>query len=494
MPEGVGDWDPAEFERHGREVLALIRERFEGIRRLPVARPYDPRQLVAALDGPVPETGEDFSRILDDTRERVLPDLVNWNHPSFHGYFPSCASFPGVLGETLTAALNVNSMLWKTSPAASALEQVVMRWIAEMAGYPQDADGLLASGASLATLYALAAARDEALEIDVRRQGLAVSGLPRPRVYASDQAHSSVDKAVITLGIGLDNLVKIPSDDAYRMRPDLLEEAVRADIAAGDKPTAVVATVGTTSVAAADPLEPIARICRRHGIWLHVDAAYGGMYTLASKLRDGLEDVSVGDSLVVNPQKTLFVPLDSTALFCRRPGALANTFRLVPEYLTSTHTGDVFDYMDLSPQLGRGFRALKLWWVVRAFGREGLGSRLDRFVDLADALRQWAGRHPDWSCPAPSPYPLVCLRYEPERITSDTGLTDERRREVLDALNARIVSAVNDSGTAYVSHSVIREGYVIRVAVGNIHTDRDDVGKLWDLLTATARKELGALT
>jgi aromatic-L-amino-acid/L-tryptophan decarboxylase len=494
MSEGTGDWDPVEFEIHGREVLALIREHFEAIRDIPVTRPYDPRELIASFDSPIPETGESFSQILGDTRQQVLPDLVHWNHPSFHGYFPTCASFPGVLAETLTAALNVNSMLWKTSPAASALEQVVLRWIAEMVGFSQDSDGLLAAGASLATLYVLAAARDDALDFDVRKQGMSGPDSPKLRVYASDQAHSSVDKAVITLGIGLDNLVRIPSDGNYRMRPELLEEAIRNDLAAGVRPVAVVATVGTTSVAAADPLARIADICSRYEVWLHVDAAYGGMYALSSKLRGALEDVSVGDSLVVNPQKTLFVPLEATALYCRRAGALANTFRLVPEYLTSSHAGGSFDYMDLSPQLGRGFRALKLWWVVRTFGREGLTSRLDHAIELADWLREKAASHPDWHCPAPSLYPLVCLRYEPVRVMSDPEMTDERRKEILDALNARILTVINESGTAFVSHSVIREGFVIRVSIGNIHTVGADIEKLWDLLTDTAEKQLGTVT
>lgn len=483
MPDAPGDWSPTDFERHGREVLAAVRAHFEQVRDVPVARPYDPAELMSRLGTDVPEDGEEFPRVLKDTWEKVVPDLVQWNHPAFHGYFSTCASFPGVLAETLTAALNVNSMLWKTSPSASALEQVVLRWLADLAGYPGDADGLLVGGgASLANLYALGAARDAALDHDVREEGMVVPGAAVPRVYTSDQAHSSVDKAAITLGIGLRNVVRIPSDDAYRMRPDLLEEAIARDVAAGHRPVAVVATVGTTSVAAADPLRPIAEICRRYGVWLHVDAAYGGFFALADSLRGTLEDVSVGDSLVVNPQKTLFVPLDSTALYCRRPGALANTYRLVPEYLTSTHAGGTFDYMDLSPQLGRGFRALKLWWVIRSFGRSGLRERLDFAVELADWLRDRAAGHPDWQCPAPSRYPLVCLRYAPAAGSA------ERDGAAVDELNARIVQEVNASGTAYVSHSVIREGYVIRVSLANIHTTREDVARLWDLLNRTAEK------
>ncbi|MDX2547637.1 pyridoxal phosphate-dependent decarboxylase family protein [Streptomyces sp. WI04-05B] len=484
----AGDWDPRIFEQNGREVLKVIRDHFELIHETPVTKPRGAAEITALLDADLPESGTDFSTILADTREKVIPNLVLWNHPSFFGYFPTSASYSGVLAETLTAALNVNAMLWKTSPAASALERVVLRWIAQLTGYPEAADGVLVNGASLATLYALTAARDAALDFDVRATGIAGTGAAVQRVYASDQAHSSVDKAAITLGIGLDNVVKVPSDARYRMRPDLLEEAIRSDIAAGLKPVAVVATVGTTSVASADPLEAVAAVCSRYGVWLHVDAAYGGFYALAPSLRGRLEDLSVGDSLVVNPQKTLFVPLEATALYCRRVGALANTFRLVPEYLTSEPDHDTVDYMDFSPQLGRSFRALKVWWVIRSFGRSGLAARLDHAVQLAEWLRKAADEHPDWTCVSSSVYPLVCLRYEPAGLLSD-GTDDRTRRAELDALNARITDAVNADGRVYVSHSVIESGYIIRVSIGNIHTTRVDVEQLWDVIREVAERQ-----
>ncbi|MFJ5269876.1 pyridoxal phosphate-dependent decarboxylase family protein [Streptomyces sp. NPDC088358] len=490
MPEEVGDWDPAVFEEHGREVISLIREHFETIRDVPVAVPQHPQELKDALRADLPETGEHFSRILADTREKVIPGLVQWNHPSFHGYFPTSASLPGVLAETVTAALNVNSMLWQTSPAASALEQVVLRWVARMAGYPEDADGLLVTGASLANLYALTAARDQALDFDVREKGVAGPDVPTLRIYTSDQAHSSIEKAAITLGTGLANVIRVPSDELYRMRPDLLDEAIRRDLAAGFRPLAVVATVGTTAVGAADPLGPIADVCARHGVWLHVDAAYGGLYRIAPSLAGALESPAVGDSLVVNPQKSLFVPLDATALYCRRRGALANTFRLVPEYLRSTHEGDTYDFMDLSPQLGRGFRALKLWWVIRSFGRSGLAARLDHSLENADWLRRSASLHPDWSCPVSSAYPLVCLRYEPEVMCSDDRLSKVRNQETIDELNARILRAANASGTIFLSHAVIRDGYVLRFSIGNIRTSLGDVERAWDELNRIAEKEL----
>ncbi|MFE0028543.1 pyridoxal phosphate-dependent decarboxylase family protein [Amycolatopsis sp. NPDC059021] len=477
MPEEPGDWAPAVFEEHGRHLLAVLREHFESIRQVPVTVPRDTGDLSASLRAELPEHGVDFERVLADTRELVVPYLVHWNHPSFHGYFSNSASFPGILAETMTAALNVNAMLWKSGPAASALERVVLGWVAEMAGYPAEADAVLVNGASLATLYALAAARDAALGPSVRVEGLAGRDLPVLRLYTSDQAHSSVDKAAITLGFGLANLVKVPTDERYRMRPEALEAAIRDDLAAGFKPVAVVATAGTTSVGAADPIPAIAGVCERTGVWLHVDAAFGGFWRLAPSLADHVEDVSRADSLVVNPHKCLYIPMEATALHCRRRGALADTFRLVAEYLTSAQDEHTVDYMNLTPQLGRSFRALKLWWVIRTFGRAGLARRLEHSVELANWLREAVTAEPLWHCPVDSIYPLVCLRFEP-----DAG------REARDRLNAEIVEELNASGEAFVSHTVLDDGYVIRVSIGNIHTTRADVERLWRALREIAAR------
>lgn len=483
MPPEPGDWRPADFERHGRELLGMIREHFESIREVPVTVPRSSADLMALVRQELPETGEDFTGVLADTRERVMPYLVHWNHPSFHGYFSNSASFPGILAETLSAALNVNAMLWKSGPAASALERVVLGWVAQLAAYPQDTDGVLVNGASLATLYALAAARDAALGDDVRVHGVAGRAVPPLRIYTSDQAHSSVDKAAITLGLGHANVIRLPADEHYRMVPEALDAAIRHDIAAGAKPIAVVATVGTTSVGAADPVAGIAEVCARHGVWLHVDAAFGGFWGMAPSLAGAVEDVTAADSLVVNPHKCLYIPMEATALYCRRRGALANTFRLVPEYLSSPQDADTVDYMDLSPQLGRSFRALKLWWVIRSFGRAGLAERLEHSVHLADWLREEVTRHPDWRSPVTSIYPLVCLRFEPPGLPA----------AAVGALNAEIVDELNASGRAFVSHAVIADGYVIRVSIGNIHTTRADVERLWRCLTEIADRRYAAI-
>ena len=469
-----GDWAPDDFTRGAEDVTALIGEYFEGLRECPVSSDVPPSEIRAMIPQRPPVHPEPFSTILEDTRKAILPNLTHWNHPRFFGYFAISGSSPGILADMLTSALNVNVMLWRAAPSAAVLEEVVLGWMAEMVGYPPDSDGVLVNGASLATLYALAAARDQMEGLDVRAGGL--TAVPAPlRVYASDQAHSSVDKAVITLGIGQRNLVSVRSDHAYRMDPAALDDAIRRDLQEKARPMAVVATVGTTAAGAADPVEDLAAICAEHGLWLHVDAAYGGFWRLVPHLHDRLPALDRADSIVVNPHKVLYAPLEVSALYSRRKGALANTFRLVPEYLETEHVDGAIDFMDFSPQLGRSFRALKLWWIVRSFGTAGLSQRLAHSCRLADELRSAIAADPDWELPFASPYPLVCLRY-----------LGRGRNAEGDAVNSEIVRRVNQSGRAFVSHAVLRDGYVIRVSIGNIRTRQEDVDALWTLLRETA--------
>ncbi|MCX5205983.1 pyridoxal-dependent decarboxylase [Streptomyces sp. NBC_00237] len=480
----LGDWQPSELEENGRELLSRIREHQETIRDLPVTSRRSAADLQGLFAGPVPEQPTHFKELLDETFETVVPNLTQWHHPSFHAYFSNSSSGPAILAETLTAALNVNAMLWKTAPAAAAVEKTVLDWMAEMVGYPRDADGVLVNGASLATLYGLAAARDALTDLDVRERGLAGRDVPQLRLYTSDQTHSSVEKAAITLGIGTDNVVRLAADDEGRLPPEALALAIRRDLEHGRRPFAVVATVGTTSTGAIDPLPALSEICREHGIWLHVDAAYGGLWRLADAVRPYLGDLELADSLVINPHKVLFCPMEATALYCRRTGALPNAFRLVPEYLRVEPEDAAVDYMNYSLQLGRQFRALKIWWIIRSFGRQGLADRLGHAVELSQWLRDRAAAHPQWTVPADSVLPLVCLRFEPEEVPKHLCATE--RREWLDALNERICSAVGETGKAYLSHTVTAAGYVLRVSIGNIQTRREDVEGLWELLTATA--------
>ncbi|POX38590.1 amino acid decarboxylase [Streptomyces sp. Ru73] len=471
----LGDWTPQDLEDNGRILLSYLREHFETLRARPVTTHRPAREIHTLVDEPLPVEPQPFPDVLDQTWNDVRPHLTLWNHPRFHAYFANSSSGPAILAEMATAALNVNVMLWDAAPAAAAVETTVLGWLADMLGYPADGDAVLVDGASLATLYALAAARERLAGLQIRQHGMASA--PQLRIYTSDHTHSSVDKAAITLGIGLDNVVHLPARPDGSLDPRALDEHIRQDLRAGYRPMAVVATIGTTSTGAVDPLGEIAEVCAAHGVWLHADAAYGGFWRLTDRVRGHLPDLDVADSLVANPHKVLLCPMEASALFCRHPEALSNTFRLVPEYLTTRHEDGSVDFMNYSLQLGRQFRALKLWWIIKSFGSRGIADRLTAACDMADQLRKAADNTPHWRVEnAHSPFPLVCLRYAPP------GLTPEQT----DDLNRRIHHRINEHGRSYVSHTVLSCGYVIRVSIGNIHTRQEDIDGLWHELTTAA--------
>jgi aromatic-L-amino-acid decarboxylase len=487
MEPVLGDWPPEDLEANGRKLLHQIRQHLETIRDRPVTTGIGAAELQDLISGPLPERPESFDRILEDTWEKVVPNLSLWHHPSFHAYFSNSSSGPAMLAELLTATLNVNAQQWRTAPAASAVERTVLQWVAEMADYPQTADGVLVNGASLATLYALTAARDSLTDLNIRERGMAGRDMPALRIYASDQTHSSIDKAAIALGIGTDNVVRLRSDEQNRFSSDALDAAIRRDLEAGRRPVAVVGTVGTTSTCAIDPLAELADVCEEHGVWLHVDAAYGGLWRITDQLRPHLGELHFADSAIVNPHKVLFCPMEVSALYCKRNGALSNAFRLVPEYLRTDPDEAAVDYMNHSLQLGRQFRALKLWWVIRSFGRAGLAARMSQAVDMADWLREQARQHHQWRVAESSVLPLVCLRYEPAEPRL-AGQSESDKKRWWDKLNELIVRKVYESGQAYVSHTVTRAGYVIRVSIGNIQTTPGDVERAWLLLQKVAEE------
>ncbi|MFF4602933.1 pyridoxal phosphate-dependent decarboxylase family protein [Streptomyces sp. NPDC001339] len=471
----LGDWTPQQLEDNGHALLAYLREHFETLRSQPVTTRKSAQDIRAQIHEPLPTDPQPFPDVLRQTWQDVTPNLTHWNHPRFHAYFSNSSSGPAILGEMATAALNVNVMLWDSAPAAAAVEMTVLEWLADMLAYPRGGDAVLVDGASLATLYALAAARERLTDLDIRNRGLAAA--PPLRVYASDQTHSSIDKAAITLGIGLDNVVRIPATADGTLAPSALDAAIRRDTRAGHRPLAVVANIGSTSTGSIDPLEDIARVCDGHDLWLHADAAYGGFWRLAGQVRPHLPDLSVADSVVANPHKVLLCPMEASALLCRHTDALTNAFRLVPEYLSTRHEDGSVDFMNYSLQLGRQFRALKLWWIIKSFGMRGICDRLEAAADLADHLRKAAGNAPHWQVVNPStPLPLVCLRYAPPHLTG----------EQVDEINQRIHRQINARGSSYVSHTVLECGYVIRVSIGNIHTRGDDIDALWHELTTAA--------
>ncbi len=476
----LGDMGPEEFRRTAYQAVEWIADYLEHIDRFPVAAKVVPGEVRRQLPTSPPDDPEPMERILADFEDKVLPGITHWNHPGFMGYFGITGSGPGILGEMLAAALNVNAMLWMTSPAATELEEVTLSWLRQLLGLPSEFFGTINDTASSSTLYALAAAREALQGLQIRRLGLAGrEGVPRLRLYASEEAHSSVDKAAIVLGIGQEGVRKIPTDSAFRLDPAALARAIAEDRQRGWLPFAVVAVVGTTSTTSVDPVPAIAEICEREKLWLHVDAAYGGSAAIVPELRWVLDGCDRADSIVVNPHKWLFTPIDCSVLYTRHPDTVRDAFSLVPEYLRTSEDGTVRNLMDYGVSLGRRFRALKLWFVLRYFGRQGLIARLREHVQLAKELTRWIDEAPDFERLAPVPLSTVNFRYRPSRAVAGV---DSRSEEWLDRINARLEAAVNATGRAFISHTRIRGHYALHAAIGNLRTTREHVRQLWDLV------------
>ncbi len=414
--------DAQSFRRHGHELVDWIAEYLEHPERYPVLSQVTPGQITIALPLEAPEEPESFGAVLADFERVLVPGLTHWNHPRFFAYFAISASPPGILGEFLAAALNQQAMLWRTSPAATELEAVTLSWLRQLMGLPDTFEGVIYDTASISTMHALAAARQAAVQ-SARVRGLAGRpDLPALAVYCSDQAHSSVDKALIALGLGSGSLRRIGSDENFRLRPDLLAQAIAADRSAGVLPIAVVATIGSTSTTSVDPVPAIADLCEREGLWLHVDAAYGGVAGLLPTHRHLLAGAERADSFVVNPHKWLFAPVDLSAFYCRRMDVLREAFALTPEYLLqTTEKAPVRNLMDTGVQLGRRFRALKLWMILRMYGARTIREHLARHIDLARQLAGWIDDHPDFERLAPVPLSVVCFRWRPAADARSLG-------------------------------------------------------------------------
>ena len=472
----LGDMPPEEFRRHAHAVVDWMADYLANVGDHPVLAQVRPGDVASRLPSAAPETGEAVDDILRDFRDVLMPGMTHWNHPDFLAYFAITGGGPGILGEMLAAALNNNAMLWRTGPAPTELEERTLDWLRQLMGLPAGFHGTIQDTASISTLIAIAAAR-EAAGLGVREDGM--SGLPRLRVYASEEVHSSIDKAGITLGIGRSGTRKIATDAEFRMDPAALERAIEEDRAAGIHPLAVVATVGTTSTSSIDPVADIADVCARQGVWLHVDAAYGGSAALVPEMRHVLDGAERADSLVVNPHKWMFVPIDCSVLFSRRPDVIRRAFSLVPEYLATPEGETVTNLMDYGPALGKRFRSLKLWMTLRYFGAEGMAARIREHVRLARAFAGWVEAEAGWEVMAPIPFSLVVFRHAPR------GMTDEQA----DAHNERVMAAVNASGRAFISHTRVRGRLALRLAVGNLRTTEGHLRAAWDLLRRTAERD-----
>jgi len=482
---GDTDMDPEAFRAAAHAVVDVMADYLAGVERYPVLPPIEPGSLRPLFPSAAPESPEPFEAILDDYRRLIEPNATHWQHPGFMAYFPSTASGPGVLGEMLTAALGQNPMLWRTSPIGTELEQVVVDWLRQALSLPEGFDGLITDTASTSSLIALAAARQAA---GSQAAALGLAGRPgagEMRVYASAEAHSSIEKALMTLGLGRVNLVRVATNDRFEMRLDALEAAIAGDREAGARPIAIVATLGTTSSTSVDPVAAIAGVAEREGLWLHVDAAYAGSLAIVPGRRQAFAGWERADSIVINPHKWLFTPVDASLLLTRRMAMLRDAFSLVPEYLrTLDRDAPVRDYNEFTPQLGRRFRALKLWMLLRAFGLEGLRRRLERHCALATTFAGWVDQAPDWERQAPVPFSTVCFRHVPKALTGDDASVAVR----LDDHNAALMDAVNRTGELFLSHTRLNGTFTIRLSVGNLRTEDRHVARAWALLRREAAR------
>ena len=476
MPPRPG-LSPDEFRAHGHSVVDWIADYLANSDKLPVIPDVRPGEMSARLPLSPPAKGEEMEKILADFRDIVVPATTHWNHPDFLAYFANTGTGEGVIGEMLAAALNVNAMLWRSGPAQTELETRTTDWLRQMMGLADDFTGTITDTASSSTLYALAAAREMSPQLSLRQKGMSGRDLPRILVYASEEAHSSIDKAVMTLGFGRDGLRKVPTDSALAMDPVALERMIRDDRSSGAIPLAIVACVGTTSTTAVDPVRAIALISTREKMWLHIDAAYAGSAAILPELRHILDGSEAAESLVVNPHKWLLTPMDCSVLFTRRPDLLKRAFQLVPDYLTVTEPDSVVNLMDYGVSLGRRFRALKLWMVIRSYGVDGLASVIREHIRLASDLARTIEKEPDFELLAQPKFSTVVFR-------STRGATPA---EVNDR-NQHIVEAVNGTHKTFISHTTVRGANAIRVAIGNLRTGAENVARAWDLIRNAASK------
>jgi aromatic-L-amino-acid decarboxylase len=466
---------PAEFRRYGHQMIEWLADYHEGLAERPVMAVTRPGEIRAALPPSPPQQPEDFSTIFADLDSIVLPGLSLWQHPRFFGYFPANAAPAGILGDFLSTGLGVLGLSWQSSPAVTEVEEVVTDWLRQMLSLASSWSGVIQDTASTSSLVALICARERATGYALARGGMQGEARP-PRVYVSAHAHSSIDKAALLAGFGRENLRLVPFDAEFAMRPDALADMVAADIAAGDLPCAIVATVGTTATTALDPIAGIAEVAQRHGIWLHVDAAMAGSAMILPECRWMWEGIEAADSLVINAHKWLGAPFDCSVYYVRDPEHLMRVMSTNPSFLQSSVDGEVKNLRDWGIPLGRRFRALKLWFLIREQGVAGLQARLRRDMENARQLASWVAATPHWRVLAPVHLQTVCVRHEPPGLEG----------AALDTHTTGWAEAINKSGAAYLTPAVINGRWMVRVSIGALATETADVQALWSAMQAAA--------
>ncbi len=464
-----------EFREKAHSFVDWMADYIENIEQYPVKSQVEPGEIYGRLPTEPPATGQSMDDIFRDFEQIIMPGITHWQSPNFFAYFPANSSYPSVLAEMLTATLGAQCMKWETSPAAAELEEMVMNWLKQMTGIPGNFHGVIQDTASTATLVALLTAREKMSNYRVNENGF--TNQKKLRVYASEETHSSIEKAVKIAGLGRTNLVKIDVDDQFAMNVNSLETAIKKDIEAGFQPMCVVATIGTTGSTAIDPLADIARVTRKHNIWLHVDAAFAGNAMLLEDYRwmiDGIEDV---DSFVFNPHKWMFTNFDCSAYFVKDKTALLNTLQIVPEYLRTGQQGKVNDYCDWGIPLGRRFRALKLWFVIRTYGVEGLKEKILLHINLANKIATKIIQSDDFELLATVSLNLVCFRHHPK------GIDDE---EKLNKINQDLLHKINKTGKIYLTHTKLKGKYTLRMVAANTRLEERHVDEAWSLIQGIA--------
>lgn len=466
---------PDDFRKHAHELVEWMARYMEDAGKYPVKSQVKPGDISGRIPDLPPTEAEPFGNLMKDLDNIIMPGITHWQSPNFFAYFPANNSPASVLGEMITATLGAQCMIWETSPAAAELEEKMMNWLKKMTGLPDEFEGVIQDSASTATLAAILTAREKATGFSFNDEGAGKN--PTLRVYCSDQTHSSVDKAVKIAGIGRKNLVKVPTKEDYSFDPEKLREAIKIDIDKGFNPCCVVGTIATTGTTAIDPIREIGEICRKHGIWLHVDAAMGGTALILPEFRWMLDGFEYVDSFVFNPHKWMFTNFDCTAYFVRDAANLIRTFEILPEYLQTRTRGQVNDYRDWGVPLGRRFRSLKLWSVIRSYGVKGLQDKVRYHIGIASKLKNMISREADFELLAPVVISVVCFRYKPAG----------RSEEELNALNEKLNHILNDSGKIYLTHTKLRGKYTLRMVTAQTEVTLEHVENAWELIRATAR-------
>ena len=473
----MADMPSEEFRKAGYQLVDWITNYLKDIEKYPPLSQVNPGDILKRIPQTPPQKGEDIENVLKDVDKILLEGITHWNHPGFMAYFNSTSSGPGILAELLSAGLGVNGMLWKTSPAFTEHEKAMMNWFRQMVGLPENYWGIIYDTASTSSMHAIASAREQ-LDLGFREKGMAGrNDVPRLRMYCSELAHSSIEKGAVTLGIGLEGVRKISVNDKFEMIPEKLDEAILEDLKNGWKPFCVVATVGTTSTTSVDPVEEIAAICEKHKLWLHVDSAYAGVTAMIPEMKWIIKGWERADSIVINPHKWMFTPMDLSIYFTRKPEILKQAFSLVPEYLKTKQDDEVENLMDYGIQLGRRFRSLKLWFIIRYFGVEGLAARIKHHIELAQEFAKWIDDEKEFERLAPVPFSTICFRYNP-------GNKSEKE---LNKLNEELLEAINASGKIFLSHTKINGKFVIRLTIGSIRHEKRHIEEAWKLIKSMVR-------